>query len=64
MCVQELTLDLAEKLALSTLKEAMEDKISDTNIEIARVTKDGYHMYTKEELLASIARIAEMEEDA
>ena len=38
--VQSLTLDQAEKLALSTLKEAMEDKVTDTNIEIARVTKE------------------------
>lgn len=33
-----LSLEEAETLALSTLKEVMEEKISDTNVEIASVT--------------------------
>merc|ERR1711991_1240801 len=44
-----ITLAEAEVLALSTLKEVMEEKVTDANVEIASVTKDGgFKVYSKE----------------
>lgn len=51
-----LTLAEAEVLAVSTLKEAMEPKITNINIELARVDKGGYRMYTAAECDEVIAR--------
>ena len=39
-----MTLAEAELLAVSTLKEAMEAAINNKNIELAKVTSDGYHV--------------------
>ncbi len=58
-----ITLVEAETLALTTLKEIMEEKLSDTNVEIASVSyaPDGktgvFHVYTKPELSAIVARL-------
>eukprot|EP00475_Leptophrys_vorax_P030602 TRINITY_DN46009_c0_g1_i1.p2 TRINITY_DN46009_c0_g1~~TRINITY_DN46009_c0_g1_i1.p2 ORF type:complete len:239 (+),score=30.71 TRINITY_DN46009_c0_g1_i1:202-918(+) len=54
---KEMTLKEAETLALSTLKQVMEEKISPTNVDIARVAPT-YHLYTKDEVEAVIATIA------
>lgn len=57
-----ITLVEAETLALSTLKEVMEEKITDNNVEIASVTRgpDGkgvFRVYGKDELGAIVARL-------
>ena len=55
---EDMTLEEAEELALSTLKQVMEEKISTENVELARVTKDkGYHGATTEEVGAVLERL-------
>lgn len=54
-----MTLEQASKLALETLKQVMEEKISSTNVEVAAVTVDKpFHLYSKEEVEAIIARLS------
>mmetsp|Transcript_21637 Transcript_21637/g.60047 ORF Transcript_21637/g.60047 Transcript_21637/m.60047 type:complete len:250 (-) Transcript_21637:138-887(-) len=56
---ETMTLDEAEDLALSTLKQVMEEKISTDNIELARVTPDkGFHIATQEEVAVSLERLS------
>eukprot|EP00903_Cladosiphon_okamuranus_P006436 g6297.t1 len=45
-----LTLAEAEALAVSTLKQVMEEKINPDNVEVASVTQKGYSVYTPEQL--------------
>ncbi|GAX12657.1 20S proteasome subunit alpha 5 [Fistulifera solaris] len=53
-----MTLDEAEVLALSTLKQVMEEKISTDNIELARVTPEkGFHIATPEEVTAALEKL-------
>lgn len=53
-----ITLVEAETLALSTLKEVMEEKITANNVEIASITKDrGFRVYTKQQLNEIIERL-------
>lgn len=56
-----LTLEEAEALALSVLKQVMEEKISSDNVEIACVSeksgKPQFHIYGKEELEVLIGRL-------
>jgi 20S proteasome subunit alpha 5 len=58
-----ITLVEAETLALTTLKEVMEETLSDSNVEIASVTygPDGktgvFRVYTKEQLAPIVARL-------
>ena len=48
---ENLTMEEAEELALSTLKQVMEEKISTENVELARVVQDkGFHIATAEEV--------------
>ncbi|KAJ2232852.1 proteasome component pup2 [Coemansia sp. RSA 1722] len=48
----------AEVLALKVLKQVMEEKLSNTNVQLAKVTKEnGYQIYTKEELQEVISRM-------
>ena len=55
---ESLTLSEAQDLALSTLKQVMEEKISTDNIELARVTPDkGFHIATKEEITEALGRL-------
>lgn len=55
---ETLTLEECEVLALSTLKQVMEEKIHNDNIELARVTPDkGFHIATQEEVSAVLARL-------
>lgn len=54
----DLTLVDAENLAFEILKQVMEDKISNINVEVASITKDGFHMYKAPELDAIIRRTA------
>ncbi|KAG2490568.1 hypothetical protein HYH03_010962 [Edaphochlamys debaryana] len=52
----DMTLAEAEVLALSTLKQVMEEKVTATNVDIARVAPT-YHLYTEEEVQALITRL-------
>lgn len=53
-----MTLKEAEKLALHTLKQVMEEKISATNVEIASVeVGKKFRIYSAEELEAILAQI-------
>lgn len=52
----DLTLEEAEALALSTLKQVMEEKVTATNVDVARVAP-GWHLYTVPEVEALIARL-------
>ena len=55
---EDMTLEEAEGLALSTLKQVMEEKISTDNVELARVTADrGYHSATAEEVGTVLERL-------
>jgi 20S proteasome subunit alpha 5 len=53
---KDLTLAEAEVLALTTLKQVMEEKVTATNVDIARVAP-AWHMYSPEEVDAVIARL-------
>mmetsp|Transcript_40808 Transcript_40808/g.41674 ORF Transcript_40808/g.41674 Transcript_40808/m.41674 type:complete len:244 (+) Transcript_40808:107-838(+) len=48
----------AEDLAFEILKQVMEEKISNSNVEVSSVTELGFHMYTSGELDTVIARMA------
>lgn len=53
-----MTLQEAEVLALTTLRQVMEEKLDATNIEVASVTPQRkFHIYTKEELAQIISRL-------
>lgn len=55
---ETLTLNEAEDLALTTLKQVMEEKISVDNIEMARVTPErGFHIATREEVATILERL-------
>ncbi|KAG2437796.1 hypothetical protein HXX76_005416 [Chlamydomonas incerta] len=52
----DMSLAEAEVLALSTLKQVMEEKVTATNVDIARVAPK-YHIYTEAEVQALIGRL-------
>jgi 20S proteasome subunit alpha 5 len=53
-----MTLKEAEQLALMTLKQVMEEKISTDNIELAHVTKDGgFVILSAEQVGAALERL-------
>uniref|UniRef100_A0A7S1CXZ6 Proteasome subunit alpha type n=1 Tax=Cyclophora tenuis TaxID=216820 RepID=A0A7S1CXZ6_CYCTE len=54
---ESLSMTEAEDLALSTLKQVMEEKISADNIELARVTEKGFHIATTEEVGIALERL-------
>ena len=55
---ENMTLEEAEVLALSTLKQVMEEKISTDNIELARVTPEkGFELVTPEEVGTVLDRL-------
>jgi 20S proteasome subunit alpha 5 len=55
---ETMTLEETEELALSTLKQVMEEKISTDNIELARVTADkGFHIATRDEVAKILERL-------
>lgn len=53
---KDMTLEEAEVLALTTLKQVMEEKVTSVNLDIARVAPT-YHLYTTSEKEAVIARL-------
>jgi len=54
-----MTLDECQKLALTTLKQVMEEAVTTSNVELAKITtKDGkYKIYNKEELEAIVSAL-------
>jgi 20S proteasome subunit alpha 5 len=55
---ETMTLKEAEELALSTLKQVMEEKIGTDNIELARVTPEkGFHIVAPAEVLEILERL-------
>jgi len=55
---ESMTLAEAEVLALTTLKQVMEDKLTNNNIDVASVTKTGFRSYTTDEIDAVVSRLA------
>ncbi|AES74804.1 putative proteasome endopeptidase complex [Medicago truncatula] len=53
---QDLTLEKAETIALSILKQVMGEKVTPNNVDIAKVAP-AYHLYTFSELEAVISRL-------
>ncbi|RVX17061.1 Proteasome subunit alpha type-5 [Vitis vinifera] len=53
---QDLTLQEAETIALSILKQVMEEKVTPNNVDIAKVAPT-YHLYTPAEVEAVISRL-------
>ena len=56
---KNMTLAEALKCILTILKQVMEEKLSSTNVEVAKITPgEGYHFLTKEEVEVAIKDIA------
>lgn len=53
---EDMSLEEAEVLALSTLKQVMEEKVTSTNVDIARVAPT-WHMYSQEEVEGVMGRL-------
>eukprot|EP00271_Cylindrocystis_brebissonii_P018768 TRINITY_DN5458_c0_g4_i1.p1 TRINITY_DN5458_c0_g4~~TRINITY_DN5458_c0_g4_i1.p1 ORF type:complete len:239 (-),score=47.59 TRINITY_DN5458_c0_g4_i1:145-861(-) len=53
---KDMTLKEAETLALATLKQVMEEKVTSTNVDIASVAPT-YHLYSKEQVEEVIGRL-------
>jgi len=55
---KSLTLQEAETLSLKVLKQVMEEKLNNTNVQLAAVTPEqGFRIYSEEELQAVIDRL-------
>ncbi|GMH86459.1 hypothetical protein TrVE_jg7399 [Triparma verrucosa] len=54
---ESLTMDEAKELALSTLKQVMEEKINTDNVELAEVGKEGFRVCKKEEVGEVLGRL-------
>ncbi|CAK7209881.1 proteasome component pup2 [Sporothrix curviconia] len=55
---KSLTLEDAETLVLKTLKQVMEEKLDEKNVQLASVTKEkGFRLYTDEEMATVVARL-------
>ncbi|CAK7270385.1 proteasome component pup2 [Sporothrix epigloea] len=55
---KSLTLEDAETLVLKTLKQVMEEKLDEKNVQLASVTKEkGFRLYTGEEMATVVARL-------
>lgn len=56
---KSMSLEQAETLALETLKQVMEEKISAGNVEVAAVTTErNYHQYPKDKVEAILGRLS------
>ena len=55
-CRKDMTFKEAEVLALSVLKQVMEEKVTPTNVDIASVAPT-YHLYKQEEVQDVISRL-------
>lgn len=54
---EDMSLEEAEVLALTTLKQVMEEKVTSTNVDIARVAPT-WHMYSQEEVEGVMGRLS------
>lgn len=55
---KSMTMEEAETLGLTTLKQVMEEKVTSTNVEVVSVTKEGgYRLYTPAEVEAILERV-------
>ncbi|CAM9251401.1 unnamed protein product [Ectocarpus fasciculatus] len=54
----DMTLAEGEDLAVEILKQVMEEKVANHNVEVASVTAAGYHVYSAEEVDVVITRMA------
>lgn len=55
---RSMTLEEAEKLALTVLKSVMEEKLNKTNVQLASVTpENNYRIYGEDELQAIIDKL-------
>lgn len=54
---EDMSLEEAELLALTTLKQVMEEKVTSTNVDIARVAPT-WHMYSQEEVEGVMGRLS------
>lgn len=53
-----MTLSEAETLVLKTLKQVMEEKLDEKNVQLASVTKDkGFRIYNDEEMNRAVATL-------
>ena len=52
-----MTFNDVEDLAFEILKQVMEEKVGNQNIEVASLTSAGYHVYSTDELDAVIRRM-------
>lgn len=55
-CVQDLAVSEAEDLAIEVLKQVMEEKVTNQNIELAIVDQRGFRLYNADQLSEVIAR--------
>lgn len=56
---RSLSLSEAETLVLKTLKQVMEEKLDEKNVQLASVTKDkGFQIYNDEEMGKAVAQLA------
>lgn len=51
---EDMSLEQATNLVIRTLKDAMEDALNPTNIDLAKVTAEGYHFFDQEEITAAV----------
>uniref|UniRef100_A0A7S2V165 Proteasome subunit alpha type n=1 Tax=Fibrocapsa japonica TaxID=94617 RepID=A0A7S2V165_9STRA len=54
---ESFTLEEAETLAMTVLKQVMEEKVNAGNVEVAAITSSGFNMYNTEKLEAIIGRL-------
>lgn len=53
-----MTLGEAETLVLKTLKQVMEEKLDEKNVQLASVTKDkGFRIYSDEDMGKAVAQL-------
>lgn len=58
-----MSLEEAEALLLRVLKQVMEEKLEAQNIQLARVTKSGFQLYSNEELSAAVDKMPQEDEE-
>ena len=49
----------ASSLVIRTLKDAMEEALTPTNIDLATVTADGYHFFNQAEIETAVEKAME-----
>jgi 20S proteasome subunit alpha 5 len=54
---RSLTLKEAETLTLRTLKQVMEEKLDAKNVQLSSITKDGFRIYSDEEMKECVGQL-------